>query len=61
MHQPLIFKSELESSAFRLAAGVPENVFMKQKTHLSDVYLNTGSELHVDDKYRLYLFETQLL
>lgn len=60
MHQPLIFKSEQESSAFRfMAAGVSEN-FMKQKTHLSDVYLNTGSELHVDDKYRLYLFKKQL-
>ena len=56
MHEPLIFKSEQESSAFRLAAGVSEN-FMKYKTHLSDVYLNTVSELHVDDKYRLYLFE----
>lgn len=56
MHEPLIFKSEQESSAFRLAAGVSEN-FMKYKTHLSDVYLNTGSELHVDDKYSLYLFE----
>lgn len=51
MHQPLIFKSEQESSAFQLAAGVSEN-FMKYKTHLSDVYLNTGSELQVDDKYR---------
>ena len=43
-----------------MAAGVSENL-MKQKSLLSNIYLNTGSELYVDDKYRLHLFEQQLL